>query len=322
MIKVAIIGLGQMGLIHTSLLNIMPDVKVVSVCDKNKLIYRFAKKAFKNIKVISDIKELSGLGLDAVYVTVPIPIHYPVIKTIISEKIARNIFVEKPLSSSYAESEEMCKLVMNQGINMVGYNWRFAITFSKAKQVVEEGVLGNILHFETYAYSPIFFGIKSQSKTQSKSVLPELGCHAVDLAIWFFGELEVEKSKIESIVSTKSEDSANIEVSTLKGLKGEIKTSWCMERHVFHGIGVIIKGSEGTLMAEVDRVELKLNDGRSNVWYNHDLVDKVPFLLPRADYFREDETFIKAIKEEHPAEPNFMSALAIDRIIDQARKKA
>jgi len=55
-----------MGLLHTSLLNLLADVELVALCEKSSIIRRFAKKAFNGITVVSDITDLSNLGLDTV----------------------------------------------------------------------------------------------------------------------------------------------------------------------------------------------------------------------------------------------------------------
>ena len=49
MIKVAVVGLGQMGLLHASLLNVMPGVRLVALCDQSPLINRFSRKVFSEI---------------------------------------------------------------------------------------------------------------------------------------------------------------------------------------------------------------------------------------------------------------------------------
>jgi predicted dehydrogenase len=317
--RVAVVGLGKMGLLHASLLNVLPNVELAALCEKSPLIRRFIKKMFKDISIVADVKELSGLGLDAIYVTTPIFTHYPLVKTICAERIARHIFVEKPLASNYAESEELCNLAMNQGIIMVGYSRRFMVTFKKAKEIVDEGSLGELISFEAYACSGDFLGAK---KTLPEGVLRDFGCHAIDLALWFFGKLEVETAKVESMVGPGSEDSVYFKVKTSTGLEGEFRTSWCVEDFHLPQIGLVIKGSKGIMTADEDRVELKLKEGRSLLWHKHDLGDNVPFLLAGADYFREDEAFVKSIVNGGNAEPSFQTALEVDQVIEEVRKKA
>ena len=68
--RVAVIGLGKMGLLHASLLSVIPDVKLAVVCEKSRLISRFSKNAFTDVKIVTDIRNLSQLRLDTVPVLV------------------------------------------------------------------------------------------------------------------------------------------------------------------------------------------------------------------------------------------------------------
>ena len=322
--RIAIVGLGKMGIIHASMLNVMPDVELVAFCEKIPLVRRYSPRVFKKIKMVSDIKDLSSFNLDAIYVTTPTSTHLPVVSTIYADKLAPNLFVEKPLTSGYTDSEALCNLAKNHsGVQMVGYNRRFIITFKKAKQIVDEGTLGELISFEAYAYSPDFLGATDTARPIALGgVLRDLGCHAIDLILWFFGVINIETAHIGSIIGNNSEDSVKVKVKNAAGLTGELKCSWCMERQNFHGIGLTISGSKGTLQANEDKVVLKLSNGKSFQWYKQDLNDNVPFMLAGTDYFREDQYLIKSITDGSAVEPNFKTALEVDRIIEQVRKKA
>jgi hypothetical protein len=76
------------------------------------------------------------------------------------------------------------------------------------------------------------------------------------------------------------------------------------------------------MTAEEDKVDLKLNNGRSFLWHKHDLGDNASFLLAGADYFRQDQAFMKAIIDGCSAEPSFRTALEVDRVIAQVEEKA
>ena len=60
------------------------------------------------------IENFADLNLDAVFVLTPIPSHYPIIKQIYDQKVAKNVFVEKTLTSSYSRSEEL-QAIAQQG---------------------------------------------------------------------------------------------------------------------------------------------------------------------------------------------------------------
>jgi predicted dehydrogenase len=323
-LKVAVVGLGKMGLLHACILSSMSNVELSALCEQKTLIRRFGKKVFRGIDLVDDFVKLSGMGLDAVYVTTPVSSHFPIVRAIYTKGIAYNVFVEKPLAANFAESQELCNLAAaSGGSNVVGYNRRFSVTFRKARELLNEGILGGIINFEGYAYSNDFWGAKSGSQTLNRGgVLRDSGCHIIDLVHWFFGHVEVRSAKIEDIVFAGSEDSVDIKVSTPLGLKGALKCSWCMEKYRLPEMGLQVNGSKGTMKVNEDKVELKVDGKDSGLWYKHDLNDNVPFFIGGADYYREDESFINSIIKKHTNEPNFLVASEVERIIDQVRNCA
>jgi len=324
-LRVAVTGLGKMGLLHASILNTLSNIELTALCDKSALIRKFCKKIFNRVQVVDDVEKLSDLDLDAVYITTPILSHFLVTKTIYSKGIARNVFVEKTLASSYGEAKELFGLAKNfGGSNMVGYMKRFAATFRKAKDLLNQETLGDVISFDAYAYSSDFLGIKKISRTSASrgGVLRDLGAHVIDLALWFFGDLEVDSAKLEPLGERGSEGSAYFSVKKSDGLEGRLNISWCMKNYRMPEFGLVIRGSEGIMRVNDDKVELKLNDGKSSRWYRHDLNDNVGFLLGTPEYFREDECFIKSVLNGGDAEPSFCTASKVDYIIDQVKYRA
>jgi len=126
-----------------------------------------------------DVEEFAGLGLDAVYITTPIPSHFSIAKIVCSKGIAHNLFVEKTLAAKYDDAKKMCALAKGSGgVNMVGYMKRFAVTFNKAKKLLDEGVLGDLVSFDAYAYSSDFVDVEEGSVSASRGgVLGDLGSH-------------------------------------------------------------------------------------------------------------------------------------------------
>jgi predicted dehydrogenase len=324
-LRVAVVGLGKMGLLHTCILNVLPNVKLTALCEKSAITRKFLKKVFNEIHIVDDLEKLSDLNLDMVYVTTPIPSHFPIVRTLYLKKIARNLFVEKTLASSYDESKELCELAQNfGGVNMVGYLRRFAVTFRKAKDLLVQDAIGETVSFKAHAYSSDFFGVKKDSEAPAfrGGVLRDLGCHAVDLALWFFGDLQVEYAKLTSVIDSDSEDSAHFRVIKPSGLGGEFDISWCVDKYRMPEVGLLINGSKGTMKVDDDKLELKLTEGKSFTQYRHDLQDNVAFWLGGPEYFRENECFVKSVISGHNADPSFHIASKVDQIIDKVRNRA
>lgn len=323
-IRLAVIGLGKMGLLHASILNTMPDVEIVALCDKSSILLRIAQKLFKKAKMVSNITNLADLNINSVYVTTPIPTHFNIISSLLSKNPIQNIFVEKTLASSWDMAKELCKLAENlNGVDMVGYMKRYSVTFRKAKSLLTQEFIGKISSFDAYAYSSDFSNINQGSKKTSirGGVLRDLGSHVIDLSTWFFGELEIDSASIESIVDESTEDVANVNVSKYN-LKGKFAISWCAENYRMPSFGFAIVGNKGTMKVDDYSLDINLNNGKNFRWFKHDLVDSVNFLLGDPEYYREDEAFIKSIISGEKIEPSFKTASITDYIIDQIKKEA
>jgi predicted dehydrogenase len=324
-LKVAVVGFGKMGILHAGILNALPKVKLVAVCEKSGLIRRFMRKLFRDVSVVGDVDELLDLDLDAVYVTTPISCHFAVVKSIYDLKVASNVFVEKPLASNYGEARELCGLARRLGgVNMVGYMRRFSVTFRKAKELLSQGVIGEPVSFSAYAYSSDFFGVDKNSKVRTPKfgVLRDLGCHAIDLALWFFGDFKVKNAKIDSLFGEGSEDSAFFEVETDDGVGGKFDVSWCRDGYRMPEVGFTVEGSRGVIRVNDDELELSLNDREKFRWFRHDLRDGVGFWLGAPEYYREDECFVEAVIRGGSVEPCFEAAAKVDRLISEVLVKA
>jgi predicted dehydrogenase len=313
-----------MGVMHACLLNVLPNVKLTALCDKSWLMGRIAKRVFHGCSVTNNLEKFADLDFDAIYVLTPIPSHYSIIKKILAMNIARNLFVEKTLTSNYAQSKELCKLTDNrQGTYMVGYMKRFGVTFNQAKKLLDEHALGELISFNAYAFSSDFADVSEGSSASMArgGVLEDLGSHVVDLALWFFGDLAVSLASSGSRVTGSSANSVNFEVTGLNNLQGRFEISWSKKGYRMPEFGLVIQGTHGKLTLNDDEIILEMSHEKPKNWYRQDLKDNVGFLLGGPEYYREDEFFIKSVLSQTIPESDFKSALRVDYLLDQVRCK-
>jgi predicted dehydrogenase len=313
-----------MGLLHACMLNTIPHVQVVAICDKSKLISKFAKKAFRSIAIVNELEALTDFDLNVAYVTTPIPSHSKIIENIYSASISPNIFVEKTLASAYGDASKICTLAKNSnGVNMVGYERRYAVTFKKAFELMGQKAMGELVSFKTYAYSSDFLTLNNERAQQAASsrggLLRDLCSHAIDLSVWFFDELEVVSSKHEYRRSTDFIESQMLTVTSKNGYQGCIEASWCKEGYRMPEVGIEINGTNGTITANDDQVQLT-NRNITKKWYRLDLKDNVDFLLATPEYYRENRQFIDCIAQGKQPDPSFLTALKTEKVIDQAQR--
>jgi predicted dehydrogenase len=323
-LEVGLIGLGKMGIMHACLLNIFPNVRVSALCDKSRLMRILAKRIISSALITDTIDKFDGLNLDAIFVLTPIPSHYPIIKEIYSRNLARNVFVEKTLTSSYNKSQELFALSKNHGnINMVGYMKRYGVTFNQARTLLDKQVLGELISFEAYAFSSDFADVPegSQLSKARGGVLEDLGSHVADLALWFFGDLKVASAKINSKIAVDSQDAISFDVAGSNRLEGKFEVSWCKLGYRMPEFGLSIRGKKGTLSVNDDEVKLELNQDQVKRWYRLDLNDNVDFFLGGPEYYREDKHFIESAISGEATRSDFESALKVDYLLEQVRRK-
>ena len=325
-LSVAVVGMGKMGLLHASLLRVLANVQLQAVCEKSSVTRKLLKKVFRGIPLVEDVNEFSDMGLDAVFITTPIPSHFIVAKTVYQEKLAQHVFIEKTLASNYSESKELCELAnKNGGVNMVGYTRRFMVTFLKAKELLEQNVIGKPLSFRINAFSSDFFGVHENptASIARGGVLRDLGSHAIDIALWFFGDLQVGAAKVVSLTGENAEDAVHFAVKRdSEDLQGEFSVSWCMEGYRMAEVALLIKGSGGIIEVNDNKVSLTRGDEVTSIWHRQNLNDLAPFWLGGPEYYREDAYFTKAIRENLAPEPSFNTASKVDLLIETIQKGA
>jgi predicted dehydrogenase len=319
--RVAVIGLGKMGLLHAGILCSMPNVRLLAICDQKKLITRLARKVLgKKVSIVSDVRLLSSFALDAIYVTTPIPSHSKIIESIYANGIARNIFVEKTLAWRMDEADRLCEMAKSSGgVNMVGYQKRYGVTFRKAFELLNNEIIGDIIRFKAYSYSSDFVGVRKEEAskvfTSRGGVIRDLGSHAISLTQWYFGDIEVSPDNRSNTNSDYGE-TISFPVKTDE-IEGYIEASWCKQGYRMAETGLKIEGCKGILFVNDDKVSVQFNNGDIKRWFRQDLDDTADFVLWNPEYSREDYHFVRCIANGERPNSDFLEASKVDRIIGQ-----
>jgi predicted dehydrogenase len=323
LLKVGVVGMGKMGLLHCGLLSVLPGVELAGVCEPVKLTRRMLKRVLKKVPVVEKVSELSSLDLDALFITTPTRTHYEVAKAVLEGGIAKNLFVEKPLSSSYDDSKKLCNLMDCKGVGMVGYVRRFMVTFIKAKDFLTQETVGRPLSFSVNICSSDFFGVHDPTVSIARGgVLKDLGCYPIDLIHWYFGEFNVDSASIKSLTGPKAVDSVFFKIKGNGSVPpGEVFASWCVEGYRMPEVEFSIVGSKGSLVVNDDYVRLTVG-GITSTLYRLNLSDNVSFMLGSSEYYREDDCFFKAIEQNLIDQFSFNSAAKVEFAIEEVERVA
>ena len=149
MVKIGIIGCGKIAqLRHLPEYSTNPNAKLVGYYDKN--IDRAGKMAEKyGGKVYETYFELlNDPEIDAVSVCVENRNHAEITNAALYA--GKHVLVEKPMAVTLAECESMVAAAeFNGKYLMVGHNMRFDPVHRRAKELLKNGVIGDVITFRT-----------------------------------------------------------------------------------------------------------------------------------------------------------------------------
>jgi len=320
LMNVGVIGLGKMGILHSAILNTINDVNLVAVTEKEKKLTEIFQKAVPNISVYQEYKQMfEKEKLDLVYITTPSFTHFPIINSCIKNKL--NFFVEKPLTIDFNQAKKICEQLENSEIySAVGYNLRFLGTFEKAKSLIENNCIGQIHKVKaTMFVSNIFSrpsGWRFKKSLSGGGVLLEFGCHLVDLLLYYFGRIKSVSGNTKSVYS-EVEDFANMNLEFQNGVNCELKTSWSVKGYRIPETNIEIYGEGSSMKVNQDFIEIFTDKNRTyEKIYHQELNRPVSFDVGGIEYTKEDEYFIKTIKEKKQAMVNVFEAAKTQAVID------
>jgi predicted dehydrogenase len=152
-INVGWIGVGTRGnagidWLHTAAPN---DVQLTSICDTYQGYIARAKDRVKTIwgnmpTAYTDYHQLlADKSIDAVYIMTPEHLHHDM--TIAALRAGKHVYIEKPLAHTIEEGFDIVKEWEKSGkIVQVGTQNRSSSLYKKAKELVQQGIIGDV-HF-------------------------------------------------------------------------------------------------------------------------------------------------------------------------------
>jgi len=147
-VKVGVIGCGYWG---PNLLRNLAEhegLELGWICDLDKDRLAAMGRRYPAARQTADCQALfSDPSLDAVVIATPVWTHYPFAKAAL--EAGKHVLVEKPLTASVAEAEELVELAERNGLTlMVDHTFIYTGAVRKIKELVTSGELGDLLYFD------------------------------------------------------------------------------------------------------------------------------------------------------------------------------
>jgi myo-inositol 2-dehydrogenase/D-chiro-inositol 1-dehydrogenase len=226
-LKIGVIGTGRIGKVHiATLVQSVPQAEVVAIADINIESANQTARTFGITSVfISYMDVINHPEVEAIVICSPTDTHAKYV--IDAAKAGKHIFCEKPVDLSLSAIQEAIDAVKKAGVKlMVGFNRRFDPNFSKIKQLVVEGKIGDphILKITSRDPSPP----PAEYSAVSGGMFMDMTIHDFDMARYITGSEVIE-------VYTK----ASVLVDPAIGKAGDVDTAIITLTFANGAIGVI-----------------------------------------------------------------------------------
>ena len=326
-LKIAVVGLGKMGLSHFSMVNAHPDVDTIA-CDGAGFMVDVLSKNIP-APVYKDYDDmLDKEQLDGVVIATPSRLHAPMVEKALNKGI--HVFCEKPFCLNWQDSDRLTKLAADKGlVAQVGYHYRYVGAFQEMKRLIDAGAIGKITHVLAEAYGPVVLRPKRATwrtdKAEGGGCLYDYAAHPLNLLNWYFGApSQVIGSHLGQVFSEGTDDEVFSTLRWNEGPTAQLSVNWSDESHRKMSTKISLIGTNGRLYADRQECQAYLRkpveglDGYGEGWtvkYTTELTEDRWFYLRGEEYSGQLDDFILAVKAGKKAadENSFASATETDQ---------
>mgnify|MGYP001823430680 CR=1 FL=1 len=327
---------GLMARSHAEAFQKLPGVKLVAAVDANLDAARAFADKFGIGTCFGSLDEALDWGeFDAATNVTPDAVHYSTTLPLLAA--GKHVLCEKPLATSHALALEMTQAAEKAGVvNMVNLTYRNVPAMQLAAEMVAEGQIGEVRHFEasylqSWLTQPAWGDWKTESawlwrlstEHGSKGVLGDVGIHILDFATYVAGS-DVTRLACTLKTFDKAEgnrigeypldanDSALMTVELGNGAMGSVTATRFASGHL-NDLILRIHGTKGGL--DVRDINLKgqlsacLGDDLETGTWRKIRAPRVP-----SNYAR----FIDAIRKGSTGTPDFARGAALQQLLDAA----
>lgn len=189
-LKFAVIGVRSHGKRHIEGIIANKNSELVAICDNDEKVLNDIGDIYAIEKRFTDYNDLLDKNLiDAVCIVTPDQIHREMVVKFLETGI--HVLCEKPLALNSDDCGAMLKAeAKGKAKLMVGQVCRKTPGFIKAKEIVDSGLIGELLFVESeYAHDYSHMRLHWRNdKENPRHPVTGGGCHAVDLLRWIAGD--------------------------------------------------------------------------------------------------------------------------------------
>ncbi len=218
-LRFGVIGWGYWGPKIARNLESLPQASVAMVADMdaNRLHSLAASQPWT--RTTTQAEDVFTSDVDGVVIAAPVRAHYQLAKQALLHD--KHVLVEKPLTASVAEAEELVKLARERGrILMVGHTFEYSPAVNELKKLVQSGDLGKIYCIETERVNLGLF-------RNDINVIWDLAPHDISILLYLLGKTpDRVKVQAHAHVQPQIQDVAHLDLGFADGMNAHIHVSW------------------------------------------------------------------------------------------------
>src|SRR5713101_7057028 len=218
-LRFGVIGWGYWGPKIARNLDSLPHAMVTMVADAD--LYRLASLRVNQsgTKTTTLPEDVFRSDVDGVVIATPVRTHYQLAKEALLHD--KHVLVEKPLTSSVAEAEELVALAAEQRrVLMVGHTFEYNPAVNELRKLIQSGDLGKIFCIETERVNLGLF-------RSDINVIWDLAPHDISILLYLLGK-KPEQIRVQAHAHIQSQihDVAHLDLSYANGMAAHIHVSW------------------------------------------------------------------------------------------------
>lgn len=239
-INVALSSFGMSSLVfHGPLLKVNPNFLISKILERTK---ELSKDIYPEATIVRNFDDIiNDTNIDLVVVNTPDDSHYEYTKKAL--EAGKHVIVEKPFVQNIQQGEELIELARQKGLVLTVFqNRRWDGDFMTVKKVIEDGLLGRLVEFESHFdryRNYIQPDTWKENPDTGAGITFNLGSHMIDQAIVLFGKPTAVDADIRIMrTDGKVDDYYDINLYYDK-VKVKCKSSYLVReegpRYILHG---------------------------------------------------------------------------------------
>ena len=171
------------------------------------------------IQTTTFIEDFFRSDIDAIVIATPVSTHFQLAREALLH--GKHVLVEKPLTASVTEAEELVALAQEQQrVLMVGHTFEYNPAVNELRKLVQSGELGKIYCIEAERVNLGLF-------RNDINVIWDLAPHDISILLYLLAQ-RPERIKVQAHAHVQSniEDVAHLDLEFADGMNAHIHVSW------------------------------------------------------------------------------------------------